>query len=107
MNPWCGRSSNERQDMAAAPRPSTGKFSPARCAARASALSPRCSPRCPTLGAMTTSHASRIRPRRNVYLIDTDVISELRKKDKADRRVTAFFKDAVVRDFPLYLAAVT
>jgi hypothetical protein len=42
-----------------------------------------------------------------VYLVDTDVISELRKKDKADRRVTAFFKDASARDLPLYLAAVT
>jgi predicted nucleic acid-binding protein len=42
-----------------------------------------------------------------VYLVDTDVISELRKKDKADRRVSAFFKDASARDLPLYLAAVT
>lgn len=42
-----------------------------------------------------------------MYLVDTDVISELRKKDKADRRVAAFFKDAAVRDLPLYLAAVT
>jgi len=42
-----------------------------------------------------------------VYLVDTDVISELRKGDKADRRVTAFFKDASARDLPLYLAAVT
>ena len=42
-----------------------------------------------------------------MYLVDTNVISELRKKDKADRRVTAFFKDASARDMPLYLAAVT
>lgn len=42
-----------------------------------------------------------------MYLVDTDVISELRKKDKADRRVTAFFKDASARDLALYLAAVT
>jgi predicted nucleic acid-binding protein len=42
-----------------------------------------------------------------VYLVDTDVISELRKKDKADRRVSAFFKGAAVRDLTLYLAAVT
>ena len=48
-----------------------------------------------------------MRPRRSVYLVDTDVISELRKKGKADRRVTAFFKDASARDLPLYLAAVT
>jgi predicted nucleic acid-binding protein len=42
-----------------------------------------------------------------VYLVDTDVISELRKKEKADRRVVAFFKDASARDAPLYLSAVT
>jgi predicted nucleic acid-binding protein len=42
-----------------------------------------------------------------VYLIDTDVISELRRKDKANSRVTAFFKDATADDLPLYLAAVT
>jgi hypothetical protein len=46
-------------------------------------------------------------PRRNVYLVDTDVISELRKKDKANPRVAAFFKDAAARDAPLYLAALT
>jgi toxin FitB len=42
-----------------------------------------------------------------VYLVDTEVISELRKKDKANPRVTALFKDAAARDLPLYLAAVT
>jgi predicted nucleic acid-binding protein len=42
-----------------------------------------------------------------VYLVDTDVISELRKKDEADRGVTAFFKDASARDVPMYLTAVT
>jgi toxin FitB len=42
-----------------------------------------------------------------VYLVDTDVITELRKKDQADRRVTAFFRDASVRALPLYLTAVT
>jgi len=42
-----------------------------------------------------------------VYLVETDVVSELRKKDKADRRVVQFFKDAAARNVPLYLAAVT
>ena len=42
-----------------------------------------------------------------MYLVDTDVVSELRRKDKADQRVAAFFKDAALRDVPLYLAAVT
>ncbi|MGH9549291.1 MAG: type II toxin-antitoxin system VapC family toxin [Terriglobales bacterium] len=42
-----------------------------------------------------------------MYLVDTDVISELRKKDKANLRVAAFFKDAAARDAALYLAALT
>ena len=42
-----------------------------------------------------------------MYLVDTDVISELRKKGKANPQVIAFFKDAATRDLPLYLAAVT
>ncbi len=42
-----------------------------------------------------------------MYLVDTNVISELRKKNNANRRVAAFFKDAATRDLPLYLAAVT
>ncbi len=41
-----------------------------------------------------------------MYLVDTDVISELRKKDKANPRVSAFFKDAAARE-SLYLASVT
>ena len=42
-----------------------------------------------------------------MYLIDTDVISELRKKEKANRGVTAFFKEVTASDAPIYLAAVT
>ena len=42
-----------------------------------------------------------------MYLVDTDVISELRKKDKADRQVVAFFKAAGTEDAPLYLSVVT
>src|ERR1700737_2270686 len=46
-------------------------------------------------------------PRRSVYLVDTDVISELRKKETANPGVVAFFKEASSSDAPLYLAAVT
>ena len=42
-----------------------------------------------------------------MYLIDTNVISELRKKDKADRHVVQFFKNAGAQKLPLYLAALT
>ena len=42
-----------------------------------------------------------------MYLVDTDVISELRKGDKANHGIAAFFSDAANRDVPLYLSAVT
>jgi glutamine phosphoribosylpyrophosphate amidotransferase len=51
--------------------------------------------------------AWRTSPRRNVYLVDTDIVSELRKKARANRRVVQFFKDAGARNVPLYLAAAT
>ena len=42
-----------------------------------------------------------------MYLVDTDVISELRKKEKANRGVVAFFDEVARSDAPLFLAAVT
>lgn len=42
-----------------------------------------------------------------MYLIDTDVISELRKRDEANPGVVAFFKEVASADVPLYVAAVT
>ena len=42
-----------------------------------------------------------------MYLVDTDVISELRRGDKANHGIAAFFSDAANRDVPLYLSAVT
>ena len=42
-----------------------------------------------------------------MYLVDTDVISELRKKEKANRGVVAFFGKVAPSDTPLFLAAVT
>jgi toxin FitB len=42
-----------------------------------------------------------------VYLIDTNVISEARKKDKANAGVIAFFKEVVADEIPVYLSAVS
>jgi len=42
-----------------------------------------------------------------VYLVDTDVISELRKKGKVNAGVVSFFRDAASNDMPLYLTAVS
>lgn len=42
-----------------------------------------------------------------MYLIDTDVISEIRKGSRANPGVQTFFQDAASEDIPLYLSAVT
>jgi predicted nucleic acid-binding protein len=42
-----------------------------------------------------------------MYLVDTDVISEARKGDKANPGVRQFFQDAERNGIPLYLSAVT
>ncbi len=42
-----------------------------------------------------------------MYLIDTNVISEARKRTRAYPTVTAFFAQAAAADEPLYLSAVT
>ena len=42
-----------------------------------------------------------------LYLIDTNVISEARKKDKADPGVRRFFVQVEAADTPIYLSVVT
>lgn len=42
-----------------------------------------------------------------MYLIDTDVVSELRKMERTDPKVREFFRQASDRDLPLFLSAVT
>ena len=42
-----------------------------------------------------------------MYLVDTDVISEARKGDKANSGVRQFFRDVERDEIPLYLSAVT
>jgi predicted nucleic acid-binding protein len=42
-----------------------------------------------------------------VYLVDTNVISEVRKRDRANKGVRAFFRQAVREDSDIYLSVVT
>ncbi|MBX3669345.1 MAG: type II toxin-antitoxin system VapC family toxin [Rhodocyclaceae bacterium] len=42
-----------------------------------------------------------------MYLIDTNVISELRKKGRANPGVTDFFRRVAAADEPLYLSVIT
>lgn len=42
-----------------------------------------------------------------IYLIDTNVISEIRKRQKANPGVQEFFKEATQQASPLYLSVIT
>jgi predicted nucleic acid-binding protein len=42
-----------------------------------------------------------------MYLVDTDVISEVRKRGKANKGVTSFFRQAAKDEAAVYLSAVT
>jgi toxin FitB len=48
-----------------------------------------------------------IRVRQRVYLLDTNVVSEIRKKERANKGVRAFFRRAAKEDIDLYLSVVT
>jgi hypothetical protein len=43
----------------------------------------------------------------HVYLIDTNVISEVRKRERANKGVRAFFRQAARQETDLYLSVVT
>nr|WP_202126976.1 type II toxin-antitoxin system VapC family toxin [Cupriavidus sp. SW-Y-13] len=45
--------------------------------------------------------------RPHVYLVDTNVISEVRKRQRANKGVLTFFRQASKRDDGLYLSVVT
>lgn len=42
-----------------------------------------------------------------MFLVDTNVISEARKRERADPGVIAFWQEAASNDIPIFLAAVT
>ncbi|MEQ8957026.1 MAG: type II toxin-antitoxin system VapC family toxin [Coleofasciculus sp. C2-GNP5-27] len=42
-----------------------------------------------------------------MYLLDTNIISELRKQDKANPGVQQFFDDAIAQEAKLYLSVIT
>jgi len=42
-----------------------------------------------------------------MYLIDTNIISELRKKDRADSGVTEFFQQAIEKELELFISTIT
>ena len=56
---------------------------------------------------MPTSNAPKLQLSLRMYLIDTNVISEARKRDKANKGVLAFFRAAAAGDEAIYLSVVT
>src|SRR5262245_55572900 len=80
-----------------------------RCCVPGAARSPRYWRRCPTLVKTSTSSAGRSTGGRDepVYLVDTDVISDARKRTRANPGVRRFFRDTASQGIPLFLSAVT
>ncbi len=56
---------------------------------------------------MQTSSVFPQKRKRRVFLIDTNVVSEARKGEKAHPGVTAFFQTAAADDTPLFLSVIT
>ena len=56
---------------------------------------------------MKILNALMIQPGMRVYLIDTNVISEMRKKSGANRGVSSFFQKAAVDEARMYISVVT
>lgn len=56
---------------------------------------------------MKTSSGPRTRIVCRMFLIDTNVISELRKRQRANSGVRAFFEQSVVEDAPVFISVVT
>lgn len=46
-------------------------------------------------------------PGQTMYLVDTNVLSEMRKKEKANPGVIEFFESVINKDEPLYLSVIT
>ncbi|MEW8024868.1 MAG: type II toxin-antitoxin system VapC family toxin [Candidatus Thiodiazotropha sp.] len=42
-----------------------------------------------------------------MYLVDTNIISEVRKRSKANKGVRAFFKQAIADETPMFISVVT
>src|SRR5271165_6929776 len=93
--------------MAAARRPSIGPFSLRRWRVPGGEASPRFWRRCRRSAWTRISSGSRPAGTRTVYLIDTNVISEARKGDRANPGVVAFIKELALSGELVFLASVT
>jgi toxin FitB len=58
-------------------------------------------------GRTRTSSESRTGAKKTMYLIDTDVISEARKRARANRGVRAFFRQVILERIPIFISVIT
>src|SRR5208337_4038035 len=93
--------------MAGAPRPNIGPSSPPRLRAPNGGASPRFWRPCRRSVSTRISSGSSRAKRRVMYLIDTNVISEARKGDRANSGVIGFFKEIVEAGALAFVASVT
>ena len=56
---------------------------------------------------MRTSCAARTKTKQHMYLVDTNVISEARKRAKANRGVRMFFRQVAKERTPVFISVVT
>lgn len=56
---------------------------------------------------MRISSVSTTRTKNEMYLIDTNVVSELRMHAKTNRGVRDFFQQVIDKEIPIYLSVVT
>ncbi len=102
------RALKERAERtAAARRPSTGQSWLPRLLAPASAALLRFLHRCRMPAMTQTLRGRKSTRKRPVYLIDTNVVSEVRKKEKANPGVAGFFEDVAASGVPVYLSSIS
>src|SRR5215469_9943721 len=107
MKRLCGRSRSEPGSMDAVQRRNTGKSSLQPLRAPAGAALPKFSRRCPMSARMQISNAWTPARKPQVYLIDTNVVSETRKKERANPGVVSFFDEVFASGQRAYLSVIS
>src|SRR5208282_5465406 len=93
--------------MAGVRRPNIGPFSPPRWRVPSGGAWPRFWRQCPRSASTRISSGSSRAGTRAMVLIDTNVVSEARKGDRANRGVVAFLEELADSDDLVFLASIT
>jgi predicted nucleic acid-binding protein len=92
--------------MVLAQRKNTGVFCDRHYWAQARKVSLKSSQQCPTRAETVTSNGYKIL-RLTMFLIDTNVVSEARKKRKANAGVQSFFRRIETQAIPVFLSVIS